>query len=187
MSSSQSIDIQKLSLDLETYRAGATNAHVVASFTLLLYDHFLTIGSEIDLIWPTPWSAGKVLFYATKYPALLDSAFLLYTCFAPPGLIVTGITVAEYGPSPIANADFVCWGVTPPGNTIFLDYILLVIFETNAINILCHRPDEYIVTLLPVSCLGHQAQASAQPRTYTAHLSFNIYSTNFSESPKSDA
>ncbi|KAF8530549.1 hypothetical protein BU17DRAFT_60258 [Hysterangium stoloniferum] len=182
-SSSQTIDIQTLSLDLGNYRAAT------------VYDHFLTIGAEIDLIWPTPWNAGKVLFYATKYPALLDSAFLLYTSVAPPvttpstcellykiagGMIVAGIAVAEfilvfrtwavwgknsavgisllcaafilacpigyfayhgispitYGPSPITSTDYVCWPVTPPGNIIFLDYILLVMFETSAFMLL---------------------------------------------------
>ncbi|KAF8530550.1 hypothetical protein BU17DRAFT_60259 [Hysterangium stoloniferum] len=108
-SSSQTIDIQTLSLDLRNYRAVAYSD--VVSVTVLLYDYFLTIGAEIDFIWPIPWSLGKVLFYATKYPALLDSTFLLYTTVAPPGttpstcellyklaggMIVAGITVAEF-------------------------------------------------------------------------------------------
>ncbi|KAF8530552.1 hypothetical protein BU17DRAFT_30891, partial [Hysterangium stoloniferum] len=76
-----------------------------------LYDHFLTLGEEIDLIWSTPWNAGKILYYATKYPAFLDGAFLLYTVFAPLGttpstcellyklsgvMIVVGIAIAEF-------------------------------------------------------------------------------------------
>ncbi|KAF8513265.1 hypothetical protein BU17DRAFT_68880 [Hysterangium stoloniferum] len=43
-----------------------------------LYDHFLNLGEEINLIWTTPWNAGKILYYAAKYPAFLDGAFILY-------------------------------------------------------------------------------------------------------------
>ncbi|KAF8526641.1 hypothetical protein BU17DRAFT_62128 [Hysterangium stoloniferum] len=104
MSSSHTINIQALSLVLENHRAAAysdsmhvlpfvdhssvhTNRFIVAGYTLLieaeacwtqLYDHFLNLGEEIDLIWSTPWNAGKILYYATKYPAFLDGAFRLY-------------------------------------------------------------------------------------------------------------
>ncbi|KAF8530575.1 hypothetical protein BU17DRAFT_60277 [Hysterangium stoloniferum] len=44
------------------------------------------------------------------------------------------------GPSPIGNADYVCWAVTPPGNIIFLDYIFLVIFETS----IRHPPTAFV-------------------------------------------
>ncbi|KAF8516007.1 hypothetical protein BU17DRAFT_93114 [Hysterangium stoloniferum] len=71
MSSSHTINIQAL---LENHRAQAYSD--IAAYTLLieakacgkqLYDHFLNLGEEIDLIWSTPWNAGKILYYATKY------------------------------------------------------------------------------------------------------------------------
>jgi hypothetical protein len=43
-----------------------------------VYDHLLTFGQEIELIWPTPWSLGKFLFFTTKYLALVDGAILTY-------------------------------------------------------------------------------------------------------------
>ncbi|KAF8530586.1 hypothetical protein BU17DRAFT_79421 [Hysterangium stoloniferum] len=88
MSSSHTINIQAY---LENHRA---HAYSDTGYTLLieakacgtqLYDHFLNLGEEIDLIWSTPWNAGKILYYATKYPAFLDGAFLLYYRFAPFG------------------------------------------------------------------------------------------------------
>ncbi|KAF8530548.1 hypothetical protein BU17DRAFT_60257 [Hysterangium stoloniferum] len=180
MNSLQNVVNQTLSLNLGTYRASAYPD--VAGYTLLneakasvmqLYDHFLTIGTEIDVIWPTPWSVGKVLFYATKYPALLDGAFLLYSTTPSTSMMVVGMALAEFvlvfrtwavwgknstvgisllcaafilacptgyftyygfsqikfGPSP-RDVNEVCWVVTPPGNIIFLDYLLVVVFET---------------------------------------------------------
>ncbi|KAF8528470.1 hypothetical protein BU17DRAFT_80845 [Hysterangium stoloniferum] len=108
MSSSQTIDIYTLSLNVGGPRFAAH--YHIAACTILLYDYFLTIGVELDLIWPTPWSAGKVLFYAAKYSAFLDSALLLYLHLAPlgttpstcellyklpGGMIIAGITIAE--------------------------------------------------------------------------------------------
>ncbi|KAF8530577.1 hypothetical protein BU17DRAFT_60279 [Hysterangium stoloniferum] len=85
----RTLDLTALSLEIENYHAAAYSN--IAGYTLLieaeacgtqLYDHFLNLGEEIDLIWSTPWNAGKILYYATKYPAFLDGAFLLY-CTTP--------------------------------------------------------------------------------------------------------
>ncbi|KAF8530553.1 hypothetical protein BU17DRAFT_79385 [Hysterangium stoloniferum] len=109
MSSSQTIDIYTLSLNLGGSRFAAY--YDIVGYTILLYDYFLTIGTEVDLIWPTPRSAGKGLFYATKYSALLDGALLLYLRLAPLGttpstcellyklsaeMISAGIIVAQF-------------------------------------------------------------------------------------------
>ncbi|KAF8508342.1 hypothetical protein BU17DRAFT_70830 [Hysterangium stoloniferum] len=51
-------------------------------------------------------------------------------------------SLTTFGPSPI-GVDYVCWIVTPAGNIIFLDYILLVIFET------------IILILTILKCLQH--------------------------------
>lgn len=48
---------------------------------LKLYDHLLTMESEVKYIWPTPWSLGKCLYVATKYPALIDGAMQCYSKF----------------------------------------------------------------------------------------------------------
>jgi len=43
----------------------------LASATALLFDTILTIPDEVEYIWGTPWSHGKILFYLNRYPALL--------------------------------------------------------------------------------------------------------------------
>jgi len=43
-----------------------------------VYDHSLTLGVEIQLVWPTPWSIGKILYFATSYLGFLDGALLVY-------------------------------------------------------------------------------------------------------------
>ncbi|KAF8512636.1 hypothetical protein JB92DRAFT_269308 [Gautieria morchelliformis] len=55
----------------------------VASFCVLVYDFLLTRGEEIDLLWGTGWNVGKVLFFASRYPLVLDAAMLLYYHNAP--------------------------------------------------------------------------------------------------------
>ncbi|KAF8530551.1 hypothetical protein BU17DRAFT_60260 [Hysterangium stoloniferum] len=236
MSSSHTINIQALSLNIENHHAAVYSN--IAGYTLLieteacgtqLYDHFLNLGEEIDLIWSTPWNAGKILYYATKYPAFLDGAFLLY-CTTPNtcGLLyklsgvmmVVGIVIAEFfrtwavwgqnnkvmisllcaellmgcltgyfvyhgfspitfGPSP-SGVDFVCWIATPLGKTIFLNYIVVVIFETiilvlTILKCLQHlriRRSRLIVTLYQDGVMYYVyliVQALAQPHTRDFH------------------
>ncbi|KAJ6476049.1 hypothetical protein C8R47DRAFT_1142104 [Mycena vitilis] len=38
-----------------------------AAFVVLLYDHLLSLGSEVALIWPTRWSSPKVLYLIVRY------------------------------------------------------------------------------------------------------------------------
>lgn len=40
-----------------------------------MYDHALTFLDEVELVWPAPWGAGKILFLLTRYmtwPELLS-------------------------------------------------------------------------------------------------------------------
>ncbi|KDQ12444.1 hypothetical protein BOTBODRAFT_416385 [Botryobasidium botryosum FD-172 SS1] len=53
------------------YHTEAALPAVVALSTILLYDHFLTIGDEIRLVWLAPWSKAKALFLFTRYSMLL--------------------------------------------------------------------------------------------------------------------
>jgi Family of unknown function (DUF6533) len=57
--------------------------HNSAAYQLIpqLYDFLLTLGEEMDLVWETRWNLGKVLFFATRYPPLLDAAMLLYRVY----------------------------------------------------------------------------------------------------------
>ncbi|KAF8515977.1 hypothetical protein BU17DRAFT_67640 [Hysterangium stoloniferum] len=165
MSSSHTINIQAL---LENHRAQAYSN--IAAYTLLieanacgtqLYDHFLNLGEEIDLIWSTvPFQnpsfsqinrhLAVVLVFRTwavwgknsKVMISLLFAALLMAC--PTGYFVYhGLSSTTFGPSP-SGVDYVCWMVTPAGNIIFLDYIVVVIFET------------IILVLTILKCLQHR-------------------------------
>ncbi|KAF8520695.1 hypothetical protein JB92DRAFT_2894421 [Gautieria morchelliformis] len=39
----------------------------VAGYVILIYDHFLTLDLEADLIWPAPWSVSKFLYIILAY------------------------------------------------------------------------------------------------------------------------
>ncbi|KAF8522510.1 hypothetical protein JB92DRAFT_2887339, partial [Gautieria morchelliformis] len=42
-------------------------AAVVASIVILIYDYLLTIELDVELLWGTPWSIGKILYLLTRY------------------------------------------------------------------------------------------------------------------------
>ncbi|KAF8994891.1 hypothetical protein BDQ17DRAFT_1251259, partial [Cyathus striatus] len=46
-----------------------------------LFDYFLTLGSEIDLIWPSPWNTVKVLFFLARYTPFIDLFNMAYHHF----------------------------------------------------------------------------------------------------------
>jgi len=155
----------------------------------LLYDHMLTLGQEVELIWPTPWNLGKVLFFATAYLPFIDGAILTYFHAVPPPIsadvcatlykisgwmIMWGVVIAElvlvfrtwaiwgqnskvlvgvllllallsiptgifatyngllhvqFGPSPRPDLES-CWMMNDPDKILFLDYLMIVIFES---------------------------------------------------------
>lgn len=47
-----------------------------------IYDYFLTLQLEIDLVWGTPWNIGKILYLSTRYCVFIDSTLLAY-CALP--------------------------------------------------------------------------------------------------------
>ncbi|KAF7315685.1 hypothetical protein MIND_00084100 [Mycena indigotica] len=48
-----------------------------AAFVILLYDHLLTLGTEISLIWPAKLTSAKALFLYVRY--VVPCAMILYT------------------------------------------------------------------------------------------------------------
>lgn len=52
------------------------------SFTVLIrsqvFDYFLTLSSEVNLIWPSKMSVTKVLYFCTRYSAFSDAVIGLY-------------------------------------------------------------------------------------------------------------
>ncbi|KII94860.1 hypothetical protein PLICRDRAFT_169569 [Plicaturopsis crispa FD-325 SS-3] len=54
----------------------------VVAAALLVFDYGLTIEQEIRLVWPTPFNAGKALYFLTRYPPFADTFMVLYHQFA---------------------------------------------------------------------------------------------------------
>ncbi|KAJ7268681.1 hypothetical protein B0H12DRAFT_1096135 [Mycena haematopus] len=48
-----------------------------AALVILIYDHLLSLGSEVKLIWPVKFSAPKVLFLFIRY--MVPIVLIIYT------------------------------------------------------------------------------------------------------------
>jgi len=55
----------------------------VASVALFVYDYFITIDAETDLILNRPWNPSSVLFCVTRYLPLIESLVVLAEALAP--------------------------------------------------------------------------------------------------------
>jgi len=84
-------DVQEFLLALHDNRI-ETYCHV-ASYALVVYDYFLTLGLEIELIWPTPLTLGTVLYYITRYSAFIDGALLIYARTAPASTSISACNI----------------------------------------------------------------------------------------------
>jgi len=54
----------------------------LTSGCIIIFDHLLTLNEEVDLIWKSAWSLGKVLFLLNRYYPLAASIFNNYALFA---------------------------------------------------------------------------------------------------------
>ncbi|KZV90690.1 hypothetical protein EXIGLDRAFT_837630 [Exidia glandulosa HHB12029] len=50
----------------------------VASGCLFIYDYFVTLPDEIQLVWPGQWSPGKILFLVTRYMTWPELVLVFY-------------------------------------------------------------------------------------------------------------
>ncbi|THH05805.1 hypothetical protein EW145_g4536 [Phellinidium pouzarii] len=55
----------------------------VASSCLLVYDWMITFSDEVELIWHSPWNAGNILFFATRYLVFVDCTLMLINLLIP--------------------------------------------------------------------------------------------------------
>ncbi|KZT02828.1 uncharacterized protein LAESUDRAFT_729797, partial [Laetiporus sulphureus 93-53] len=55
----------------------------LASSSIIIFDHLLTLDQEYDLIWSSPWSIGKCLFLFNRYYTLITMIFNNYALFSP--------------------------------------------------------------------------------------------------------
>ncbi|KAI5832038.1 hypothetical protein K523DRAFT_350195 [Schizophyllum commune Tattone D] len=61
----------------------ATHCAHVASSTIIVLDHLITLDDEIQLIWKSSWSLGKILFMFNRYFGLASVVVNLYGLFTP--------------------------------------------------------------------------------------------------------
>ncbi|KAJ7159761.1 hypothetical protein C8R46DRAFT_373907 [Mycena filopes] len=78
---------------VDLQNVAATRYVSAAGLVILLYDHLLTLGDEVEYIWKAPTTAAKVLFLIMRYMV--------------PSFLVAE-TVTRSGLSPIPMSDFVC-------------------------------------------------------------------------------
>ncbi|KAF8592704.1 hypothetical protein K439DRAFT_1610458 [Ramaria rubella] len=64
-----------------------------ATYTIMLYDYFLTFGLEIRFVWSSKWSLAKALYFATTYINLTNTIVSAPGTFGPcssiPGIFAT--------------------------------------------------------------------------------------------------
>ncbi|KAH9477123.1 hypothetical protein JR316_0011039 [Psilocybe cubensis] len=49
----------------------------IISQSLLLYDYLCTLKSEVEFVWPCPWSMGVLLFYLNRYLPLVNFVLVI--------------------------------------------------------------------------------------------------------------
>ncbi|KAK0473745.1 hypothetical protein IW261DRAFT_1503180 [Armillaria novae-zelandiae] len=59
----------------------STRCAALASGVIVLFDHLITLNDEIELIWRSPWSMGKILFIINRYYTLSSVIFNCYGLF----------------------------------------------------------------------------------------------------------
>jgi len=55
----------------------------LASATIIIFDHLITIDSEVELIWKSSWSLGKAMFFLNRYYTLVSVIVNTYGLFSP--------------------------------------------------------------------------------------------------------
>ncbi|KAF9265644.1 hypothetical protein L218DRAFT_957243 [Marasmius fiardii PR-910] len=72
------VDPQELASYLEKNNVVLFVEH--AGLVVLIYDYFLTLGSEISFAWTRgPWNLGKVLFFLVRYPAFVSAGLRFHS------------------------------------------------------------------------------------------------------------
>ncbi|KAF9029096.1 hypothetical protein BDZ89DRAFT_732617 [Hymenopellis radicata] len=61
----------------------ATRYAALASGVIVLFEHIITFGDEIDLIWTNHWKAGNILFMINRYYTLACVIINFYGLFSP--------------------------------------------------------------------------------------------------------
>ncbi|KAF8493323.1 hypothetical protein JB92DRAFT_2999308 [Gautieria morchelliformis] len=173
---------------------------LLSSLAVLAYDHMLTLDMEIQSVWFSRWSLGKVIYLGTSYSAWLDCILVTFVSTAPlsPGncrrlykafawLLAGGTIVAEsalcfrtwallgrtraaaigfllailaltisgctfialgvrqiqFAPNPIPGSRG-CWLTEDIGQIIFVDFILVFIFELTMLAFVVYKGRQHL-------------------------------------------
>ncbi|KAI6044380.1 hypothetical protein EDC04DRAFT_360304 [Pisolithus marmoratus] len=68
------------------YDVGLQRTAIVAGYTLLVYDYFLTLSDEVEYIWNAPWTPVKFIYLANRYTVLLGQTLI---CIQATGFVAT--------------------------------------------------------------------------------------------------
>ncbi|KAF9265648.1 hypothetical protein L218DRAFT_1075736 [Marasmius fiardii PR-910] len=91
-----SVDPWQLEEPVSDYLKKSSVVHLVdcAALTILIYDYFLTFGSEVSYVWTCgPWNLGKVLFFLVRYPVIVAAGLLFYVDKSHPVLSTCSLWV----------------------------------------------------------------------------------------------
>jgi hypothetical protein len=61
----------------------ATRFAQLASSAIIIFDHLITLDEEVELIWKSSWSMGKLLFIINRYYTLISVIINNYALFSP--------------------------------------------------------------------------------------------------------
>ncbi|KZP20977.1 hypothetical protein FIBSPDRAFT_954157 [Athelia psychrophila] len=53
----------------------------LAASVIIVFDHLITLDQEIELVWRSPWTTGKLLFFLNRYYPLSTVVFNQYVLF----------------------------------------------------------------------------------------------------------
>ncbi|KAF8991355.1 hypothetical protein BDQ17DRAFT_1370900 [Cyathus striatus] len=73
---------------------------VVSGFSLLVYEYFITLDSEVKYVWGSRWGLMKILYIITRYLPFTDTSLLIFRHFLPhpssqTWFIMLGMSIAE--------------------------------------------------------------------------------------------
>ncbi|KAF9267720.1 hypothetical protein L218DRAFT_995301 [Marasmius fiardii PR-910] len=74
-----SVNIQDPELASHLYKIDVILFIEHAGLVVLIYDYFLTLGSEVSYVWTRgPWNFGKALFFLVRYPVFVSASLFFY-------------------------------------------------------------------------------------------------------------
>ncbi|KAF8520696.1 hypothetical protein JB92DRAFT_1888561 [Gautieria morchelliformis] len=105
-----SMDVETSTLIISSLRHNIMPNYLYAGYAMLIYDHFLTLDIEVELMWPAPWSVSKVLYIILAYLGFLISVFNPGSCLSRsqffPFINPISWTASAYHPPSICTAMF---------------------------------------------------------------------------------